>query len=460
MSIKEILFEKINLFTDKHNDFDNEHICQQFIVILDEFKERTINPHEIIDLFFLENIFYYNPTSNLYIQYNNSVFTMINENEFINTVLNYLTIHRNEYLLDTQTKHTLQYQIQKITKTKIIYDVIPDSSTLQSTLSFFYPNLFDDKSYAKYFLIIIGDMIMKKTKCIYFVPTFIKTFLQQVNKYISLYFHSINIFQWFKFKYTDHDQEISRIIKMNSLNMNFFNLQQPFFVNMICVCIHYSCRYCSGEDFLNEMMPELKQDILWINIETKEQMVQTFITEYIIDKPNCVIDEKDMYFLWKSYLSKNGKLNIFQKKQDLYDLVSQFTQVRHNKFINVYSMFLPHVETFKDFWDKYTYVDNDEYDFELNELYIIYSEIYKCKMSESIFKDLIEFYYPNVVILEDKLIKHIGCTLWNKKKELESYVSKEGDVNNLYQFYCKEFKSKRKVSKQYFTQYYYDFLIK
>jgi len=117
--------------------------------------------------------------------------------------------------------------------------------------------------------------------------------------------------------------------------------------------------------------------------------------------------------------------------------------------MNVYSLFLPYVESFKDFWDKHIYYDKEEYDFEINELYYIFCDLYKCKINESIFKDLIEFYYPNIVIIEDKYIKQIGCTLWNKKKELEPFIKKEGDIQELYYNYCKEFKSNRKVSKQY-----------
>jgi len=46
------IFEKLNNFFEKHNDFDNEVIVQQISNILDEYKERPSNPHEIIELFF------------------------------------------------------------------------------------------------------------------------------------------------------------------------------------------------------------------------------------------------------------------------------------------------------------------------------------------------------------------------------------------------------------------------
>jgi len=451
------VFDKLHHFIEKHNDLDNDIVIQQICTILDEFKERSIDPHEIIDLFLTSHNYYYIPTTNLYVEYKQS-YTILNENDFIHNIIHYLNEHRHDYVLDTPTKSVIQNKIQKIIKTKSIYDTIPESDTLQSILSFFYPNLFDEKQYCKYFLSVLGDIIMKKNNCIYFVPIFMKPFLQKLNKFICLYFHSINIFQWFKFKYSEHDPSISRIIQMKSLNMSFFNLSTSFFVNMICVSIHYSVRHRSSELYLAELIPEVKNQILWIQQETKEHMIQKFIESYIIEKKDYTMDEKDMLFLWKSYLTKEQKLNVFQKKQELFDILQTFMEVRNHTFIHVYSLFLPYVETFKDFWDKHIYMDKNEYDFELNELYDIYCSLYKSKINEAIFKDLIEFYYPNVVI-EHKYIKQVGCTLWNKKKELEPFI-KEGDIQELYYNYCKEFKSIRKVSKQYFTQYHNDFFMK
>jgi hypothetical protein len=68
--------------------------------------------------------------------------------------------------------------------------------------------------------------------------------------------------------------------------------------------------------------------------------------------------------------------------------------------------------------------------------------------------DLIHYYYPEVKI-EDKYIQHIGCTLWNKKRDvleyLENYKS-ENQINKngleLYALYCE--KKDKRVSKNYF----------
>jgi len=448
MAFKKCAHDKINKFMDKHSEFENEVLYNHISFIIDAYKERSKPPIEIIDLFLKQHSYYYIQTSDLYIEYKDTTFRILHENDMIHIVLNFLSENREQYALDTHTKSVLQQKIQKKIKTKHLTECIPESNTLQMILSFFHPNLFEHKQCAKYFLTIVGDILMKKNHCIYFVPFFMKSFLQKLNKYISLYFHTMNIFQWFKFKYTDHDTSISRLLNMKPLNMSFFNLQPDFFVNMICVSIHYSCRYTSSEVYLNHLPSEFKHDILWIQNNTKEDMIQSFRDAYILEKKDCFMDEKDMLFLWKSYLNKEGKLNVFQKNQELYHLISPHIAYTQNKFINVYSLYLPYVETFKLFWDTYIYEDDDEY--EWTELYDLYCASYKCKMNESVFKDLIDFYYPNRVY-NDKYITQIGCKLWDKKKELEPYISK-GDPEELYKIYCKEFKSHRKVSKQYFVK--------
>ena len=58
-------------------------------------------------------------------------------------------------------------------------------------------------------------------------------------------------------------------------------------------------------------------------------------------------------------------------------------------------------------------------------------------------------------MINDKIRRH-GSTLWNKKKEIDSFLINKTltDVNDLYFEYCNEFKNKRKVSKTYFLEYY------
>jgi hypothetical protein len=100
------------------------------------------------------------------------------------------------------------------------------------------------------------------------------------------------------------------------------------------------------------------------------------------------------------------------------------------------------------------YIDYNEYDYEISEIFQLFIENYKDKLiDEHTITDIISYYYPQVLI--DNKIKHFGCTLWNKKKEIDTFLVKntQTDMNELYHIYCTTFKNKRKISKPYFINY-------
>jgi hypothetical protein len=122
-------------------------------------------------------------------------------------------------------------------------------------------------------------------------------------------------------------------------------------------------------------------------------------------------------------------------------------------------MFVPYVHQFKDFWEKYMYIDDSEFYFEISEILKLFIEIYKdIHIEEHNVVELIQYYYPDKSVIDNKINK-IGCTLWNKKKEIDIFLTKNKyniDSNELYSMYCKEFTNKKIVSKLYFNQYILD----
>ena len=297
---------------------------------------------------------------------------------------------------------------------------------------------------------------MKKNIYTIFIPYFMKPFLQKISNCINLFFQNINLLQWFKFKYTTHDKHLCRFIYIKELNLEFFNLSNDFFISMICCCIHYSNRYNSSEDYLQHLTNDIKKEIIWIEKTSKDELIQHFIKTFIIHKEYSSINEKDMLFLWKSYIQKNKKINIFQNKQTLYECISKYISNNNNNYTNITSMYIPCVIDIQDFWKKYIYKDESEYIFEINELYLLFNQNYKNKINESTFKDLITYYYQSNEIIDNKFINHIGCTLWNKKKELECFfnnIDSSKNKDELYLKYCNDNKKKKKISKQYFFNY-------
>jgi hypothetical protein len=127
-------------------------------------------------------------------------------------------------------------------------------------------------------------------------------------------------------------------------------------------------------------------------------------------------------------------------------------------FINCNSRYLPYVEQFNEFWTKYMYYDESEFPFEINDILRIFMDTYKYKkdIDVDIIMDLIQYYYPNVVINDNKSVYKTGCVLWNKKKEIDTFLLHQDctDVNELYRIYSESKKGGHNISKQYFVEYY------
>jgi hypothetical protein len=456
MDFKSKIHNKVLQYIESSTD---EAIEQFYYKINDIIQENTRDDEhfniDIISNFFNKYSYYYNNTTNMYIEYITE-FKVITENEMIHTVLNYLTNYHANYELQSNLKQQLKTKIIKKIKEKSIYNNIPESSTIQDMINFLHPNFFNNRNYAKYFMITLGDIIMKKTELFYFIPLHMKPFIKNLNKHVSMYFHTMNLCNHYKFQYYDHEPDKSRIICFNTINLDHFTIPELFYNNLICISLHYSNRYKSGDDFLNDpCCHNFKNNILWIKNTSKTHIIQTFIKEYTTQKDGTKINEKDMLFIWKDYLKNNNIMNIFQKNSEFHEYISKEISLYDGNYLNVTSMFLPHVNDFKDFWSKYMYNDDSEYSFEMNEIFQLFIEKNKDKLiDEQMINDIIKYYYPYVIV-NNKVIK-IGCTLWNKKKEIDSFLSNKTiiDVHELYHLYCIEFKNNKKVSKNYFLEYY------
>ena len=434
----------------KYKSCGNIESVYNKLLELEEIEEKSYD--DIVKYFFENNCYYYNSTTNLYVEYTNN-YKFINENNMLHSILKFISKYQDIYLLTSNQKQTIKTKIQKKIKDRSIYDTIPESVTLQNLISFLYPNIFIERNIAKYFMITLGDIILKKTDLFYFIPNYIKPLISMINKSLSMYFYTINLGNHYKYKYSDHDTDKSRVIPFNNINITHYNIDPAFIINLICCAIHYSNRYEDGDKFLdtlNNIDLNTTRAIYWIKNTKKDHLIDSFIDDYLYTKDGYKISEKDMLFLWKSYIKKHNYINIFTKHCDILSHIA--SKIKYNTFFtNVGSHYLPYVQNFKDFWVKFIY--SDEGNYEINELFTLFVEQYNVKnINENNMYDLIHYYYPEVKI-EDKFIQNIGCVLWNKKKDVLDFLethNKDDQGINLYSIYCSEYKDKKRVSKNYF----------
>jgi hypothetical protein len=236
------------------------------------------------------------------------------------------------------------------------------------------------------------------------------------------------------------------------VNIHYLKCDEPFYVNLICCSIHYSNRFNNGDTFLEEVTNQsLRQEVLWIKETKSEDILSDFIESYLQPSEDS-IHEKDMLFLWKQYLKQKNCIHLIQK--NIQEELSREMIYKSPYFMNITSMKLPFVKKFNTFWSKYMYEDTSEKYFELTEILSLFIEIHPKyhDMTEQKIKEILQYYHPTLFIVENRYIHHIGCSLWNKKQDLESFFKTPCKEDDIYRAYT-ECNMKRKVSKQYFTLY-------
>jgi hypothetical protein len=176
--------------------------------------------------------------------------------------------------------------------------------------------------------------------------------------------------------------------------------------------------------------------VLFLSNNSQEQIIDNFINQCFIMSLNnndindntFVISWKKMHYIWKIYLStiyipnmiySNNLKEILKIKLNYKD--------ENDVFINITSKYLPQISNFLQFWESYiqvinleldTNINNEKEDFneyELDELITLFKSIYKTNINEEdILKIIKHFYSQNVVVNENKYIKNIKCSLWDK----------------------------------------------
>jgi len=440
--------KKVNDLLQRFNGYSQEELYKS----LCKFETKN-EPHQelfqtILNEFFRSH-FFYSLSPGSYLCYNEHHYKPVREDELIYAVLQ----HLQKYNLPTEVKYRLKHKIHQKIKETTISKTIPHTHTIQNILSFLSPNLFNDKNYAKYFLITLGDILLKKPFRYYFLDPWMKPFITQLHQLVERYFQTVQLGNYYKYKYQQHDVEVSRVIRTNPFNLEFVANREQLFMDMICLAYHYSERYECGDTFLEEPLNEPLQDqVLWIERNTKEMTLDAFSSDYLCIKEGVDIHEKDMLFLWKVYRKEKRMIHLFQNKRDILDTLAKKFVYQEPYFRQVYSMFLPHVEKFNQFWKDYMVEDPTEKYLELTELLQLFMEQVRTKtgLNEKTLSYVLQHYYPTLEWSENKYIHQWKCVLWDKKKDIRPFLKKEGmDVHAQYEDYLKHFK-KRHVNKNYF----------
>lgn len=471
----ETIFEKIK--AELHTKEDIEQFYQNMLSFY-ETQQNENNKKNIIqtikDDFISNNMIFYNKTSKIYYNYINNNYLLLNDDNMIHHISTFITNYKDyRNIIDLSLKNMTKQIILRSIKDNPIYDTIPDTDTIQEVLRILVPTFFETKEYAKIFLLSIGTILLKKQsqKSIIFMKTTIKPFLNEINKYICMYFCNNNVFNYFKFKYTsDHNQHEKWVIPSKSIYYEALHFKEQFYINLICVSIYYSNRYDTIENYLESVIEDISQiskKIKYFQENNKQLTINQFKSDYLIETSDSFIEENDLLFLWKQYTQKNNLfVHVFTSYSDF--LNSLFIELKQkyeesnpcNKLNNYYSMEIPTIQLFRQFWDEHFTFCEDEYYFEISEILHLFHDKHKQKktnISESTIYMIIQLYYSNFDVIKEKVVHNLKCNMWDKKKEINVFIEKENinikdNVHTLYKKYsmCQ---NKLKINKKYFSMY-------
>lgn len=399
--------------------------------------------------------YYYIASSGFYYEYIDDTYIIRKEDDIHYKLLS--TISEDRSLMDW--KYKTKSSILKRIKERHLLTSTPNTATIQRVLNALHPTIFPSKNATKYFLTIIGDNILKKQTPIKVINKHALIFseMDRIGPYIGVN----NLTSNFASKYNDNHVYLQyRLLMVNDqipIEV-WINLINHLGLDLLCVSAHYSNRYGSSEQFL-ETSPELKPHVMYLQINSQEMIVSKFIEHSTQPANNSFhITWKQIHYIWKQYLTYQNIPNMIYSNSLKQMLKQKLTyEEQSDVFVNLTSKYLPNISNFLQFWED-NICESDSNELEISELYILYGS---SNLKENDISRLIQHFFPEINIVENKYIVNVECKLWNKQTGiislLETYKHNPlvdiVSIDDLYSEYTNKTTGKLIVSKQYFEKY-------
>jgi hypothetical protein len=453
-----------------------------------------------IQVFLSKNKYFYLPNNNFFYEYDGEKYLIVKEDDVIHKLLS--TISNDRILL--QWKYKTKINIIKQIKDRSLFNSIPETDTIQNVLNVLYPAIFHSKNTAKYFLTIIGDNILKKhSNNIILVSPKMK---QIVNELDNVALSSIgfnNTTNNFMTKYHEnHSYENCRLIKINeNFSIDVWReLLKKIGLDLLCVAAHYSKRYETADQFIeNKSDEDLTSYVYYLKNTNPNNIVVDFCNKYIIESNSeCKMEWKNLHFVWKQFLSSCNLPNVIYSNTLKNILKEKYIYDNDDdSFMGITSKYLPVHSDFIKFWENTITIqisENDTYtnavvnnihpllfdnEIEIDELCSLFKYWSKQhpsqlmsngNISEENILKILKHFFPMVEIIEDKFVINVCCNLWNKMNDINSsfeYIKEQikfehklalisfDDAYNYYYKFCNLKSLNFIVSKRYFEKYLY-----
>ena len=476
---------KLNNYLQKQLENTMQNIKNEHEERVNRITGMSIEQDQFINRFIENNRYYYCNLSELFFKYDGINYNVLSEDIVLQDILTSIT--RDKSLMAWKQKTKIN--IMKKIKDQNIMNSIPESSTIQHVLDLLNPLFFRNKQETKYFLIVLGDNILKKNKSLsHFINIYAKQFIRTLNNKCQMFF-DLDLHNSIKYKYKDHEYKNCRLLYINESIKNehlWKNVLEKHALNIFCVACHYSIRYENSDNFIQTHCNDVKlnEKIMYIANTDSNTLIIEFIT-HNMDKQdasnkNIAITWKNMQYLWKQFLErKNIPSMVFMNslKTYLISVLEDYYDPTEDCFYGIYSKHLPIIQKFIDFWNTQMETDANETDLEIDEIMTLFKKWSNMSLNEEQIMDLLNYYYPHIEFESGKYIQGMKCHLWDKQGDIqavlnnyrnmvrEKYLTETTSENTnypnislyeIYMYYCKAMHSVSQhiiANKMYFDKY-------
>ena len=405
------------LMTSLEEEYDKK---QQKKQVLLEKRE------EFITFFFSQYSFFYIPQTEVFVQHTLD-YKVVNEDTILHLICSLL----DKSLISSKTKII-----------SVIIKRIKENLFLQSTNTYISQMIRNalpfPKEIASYFLVILGDVLLGKNQCIFYIDVSYKPFLKSLHESFCFLLHkSLDVF---KHKYYDHTYDLCRVIP--GICKEYTPLLP---LEVIVAAVTYSNKFESSDDFL---IQKQRHDVLLLKQNTPESLVKLFLDSYTTKGGTMVY--KDVYFLWKTFLW--SKYLPFVVSQQNFKAILQQMGICEGEVCQVTTTMQTNLLKFKHFWDKYMIAD-EEYSYDLQEVMDVFQKQERTTLTMESMKEVLSVEYPSVMI-DGTTVMYFKCTIWNKNLDIDMAMNicTQDDKYAFYEHYTK-LNHKKCATKEYFEKY-------
>jgi len=430
---------------------------------------------QFITRFLATHMYYYCSRSEQFIKYDGENYNVYSADNIIHDILTEIPVDGGLY----PWKHRVKGQLMKKIKERSPLGSIPESVTIQSTIDAICPRYFSTRNAAKYFLTVLGDCILgKKVEYNYIGSPVLRPLMKGIEDCMYLQFGNVSTLTPIKLKYYDHAYSTCKLLMTNLSNQpNQTPIQSRHMLNLLCVAAHYSMRYENAELFLDKCHDStFVNKVLFICDKTTHSIAKEFADSALNHCIGATMTEANILFVWKKYLENNELPDIVFKGSLINELKEQINYDTNGKhFVNITSIHMPVVSSFTNFWAETMQsihnIDGNNCGYEIDEVISLFKKWNKKKIATlppELALELIQEFFPDNLIKEERTVIGVVSTLWNKKECIDTFFStmckrdaeqRPVNIASAYHIYSIELRPEFIMSKECFTTLTTDKLI-